>query len=43
MEAAGYRLLNDDDVVDSQHIQIVTKEDHSEEASPPPPESPLNP
>jgi arsenite methyltransferase len=25
MEAAGYQLLNDDDVVDSQHFQIFTK------------------
>ena len=25
MEAAGYRLLNDYDVVDSQHFQIFAK------------------
>jgi arsenite methyltransferase len=43
MEAAGYRLLNDYDVIDRQHFQIFAKADHSEEAPPPPSGSPLNP
>jgi hypothetical protein len=43
MEAAGYRLLNDYDLIDHQHFQIFAKADHPEEASPPPSGSPLNP
>ncbi len=30
MEAAGYRLLNDGDVVDSQHVQIFSKRERQE-------------